>query len=271
MDLMHFAQPAEMYQRYFVPGMFIPSAALLLDHAALRPGERVLDVGCGTGIVSRMAAPIVGKSGHITGLDIGAHMLAVARSLTPPEGAAIEWLEGDATNMPLPSATFDAVVSQHALPFMHDRAAAVREMRRVLKPGGRAIVVVWRALDLHPVFDVLCRSVAHHLGVPLSETDIAFALPDAEKFGDLFRAARFSKVDVLTDTVTARFPDAENYVPLTVATAPAATPAFKALREESRAAVLEAVRADVEPVARQYRDGNSVKFPMFANIAVAIA
>ncbi len=271
MDQPQLNQSAELYERFFVPGMFVPSASLLLDHAALRAGEHVLDVACGTGIVSRMAAPFVGKTGHVTGLDIAGHMLEVARSRPMPAGAAIEWREGDATNMPLADGAFDAVVSQHGLPFIPDRAAAVREMHRVLKPGGRALVCVWQALGLHPVFDVMCRSVARHLGVPLSETDLPFALGDSDEFRALFTAAKFRKVEIRTRMVMARFADAERYAALNVATAPAAHPAFRKLHDQARESVMAAVRADIEPIARQYTEGDSVRFPMFAQIAVATA
>ncbi len=265
------APPAELYERHWVPAMFVPTASLMLDHAALRRGERVLDVACGTGIVSRMAAPFVGREGQVTGLDIAPHMLAVAKSRPAPAGAAIEWREGDAMNLPFADGTFDAVMSQHGLGFIPDNFAAVREMRRVLKAGGRAVVCAWRALELHPVYDVMCRSVARHVGVPLSETDFPFVLGDAGKFRSLFTAAKFSKVEILERTITARFPGAEQYTRLAVATAPAANPGFRKLHAQKRAEVLDAVHADVEPVVRQYRDGDSVSFPMFAHIAVATA
>src|ERR1700756_658329 len=84
---------AELYQRYLVPAIASLWAADLIDRAAPRPGERVLDVACGTGVVSRLAAARMG-SGRVGGLDINAGMLAVARSLIPSAGPSIEWYEG---------------------------------------------------------------------------------------------------------------------------------------------------------------------------------
>ena len=94
---------AELYQRYLVPAIASLWAADLIDRAAPRPGERVLDVACGTGVVSRLAAKRMG-SGRVVGLDINGGMLAVARSLNSP---SIEWYEGSALAMPFPDASFD--------------------------------------------------------------------------------------------------------------------------------------------------------------------
>ena len=93
---------AELYQRYLVPAIASLWAADLIDRAAPRPGERVLDVACGTGVVSRLAAERMG-SGRVVGLDINAEMLAVARSLNSP---SIEWYEGSAARSAFPGCVF---------------------------------------------------------------------------------------------------------------------------------------------------------------------
>ena len=90
----------ETYERYLVPAIFEPWALLLLEQAMLRPGERVLDVACGTGVVARLAAPHVGTNGQVVGLDLNPGMLAVARSLPVPQGSIIDWREGDAGSLP---------------------------------------------------------------------------------------------------------------------------------------------------------------------------
>ncbi|MEO6972950.1 MAG: methyltransferase domain-containing protein, partial [Rhodoferax sp.] len=96
---MNHSQPinaAEMYEDYFVPAMFVPWASILLSQAAPQSGERVLDVACGTGIVARQAAPLVGASGQVVALDMNPAMLGVARTRPAPSGATITWHEGNA-------------------------------------------------------------------------------------------------------------------------------------------------------------------------------
>ncbi|MDH3287490.1 MAG: methyltransferase domain-containing protein [Betaproteobacteria bacterium] len=97
---------AKLREQYSVRYFIGPGAPGLVALAALLPGERVLDVACGTGLVTRLAAPEVGPTGHVTGVDISAAMLAVARSLPPPSGASITWVEGDAGAMDFPDASF---------------------------------------------------------------------------------------------------------------------------------------------------------------------
>src|SRR4051794_35688658 len=122
--------PAEMYERYFVPAMFRPWARVLLEHAVPQAGERVLDVACGTGVVAREAAPLVGPLGQVVGVDMSSAMLAVASSLPVPAGAPISWQEGSALALPCEDGAFDIVLCQHGLPFFPQRAPAAREMRR---------------------------------------------------------------------------------------------------------------------------------------------
>ena len=109
--------PAEVYERYLAPAIFRPWAELLLDLAVLRPGERVLDVACGTGVVARRAVEKVGAAGRVTGLDINTDMLAMARS----SHAEVEWREASALAMPFPDESFDVVLCQQGLRFFPDR------------------------------------------------------------------------------------------------------------------------------------------------------
>jgi ubiquinone/menaquinone biosynthesis C-methylase UbiE len=161
--------PAEMFDQYFGPALFAPWARVLLEYAAPQPGERVLDLACGTGTVARHVAPMVGASGKVVALDISPDMLAVARSHPAPEGAPIEWRAEDATSLDLPGDAFDLVLCQQGLQFFPERAAAVREMRRVLADKGRVVLSVWQALDRHPLYEALCEAEARHLGMPLSD------------------------------------------------------------------------------------------------------
>src|SRR3712207_3141844 len=105
---------AEVYERQLVPAMLAPWASTLIDLAEVQPGMHVLDVACGTGVVTRLAAERVGCAGRVVGLDVNAAMLSVARRLEPV-GASVEWLEASALEMPLPNASFDIVVCQHGL------------------------------------------------------------------------------------------------------------------------------------------------------------
>ena len=171
--------------------------------------------------------------------------------------------------LPFPDGAFDVALCQHGLQFVPDRAGAVREMRRVLAPGGRALVIVLQALARHPVFEALMESVARRLSLPVSAVMTPFALCDAEELRTLFTGAGFKKVDILPESTTVRFPEPERFVPLAVTSSAAAVPAFAQLEAPARAALLETVRDEVEPTIRRYRDANVVTFPMYAHIAVA--
>src|SRR5687767_5758686 len=150
----------ENYQRYFVPVLGGPFAEDLINEAALRPGERVLDIACGTGVVARLAAERVVPNGTVAALDLNPALLSVARSV-PSTGAAIHWYETSAESIPLPDDAFDVVLCQLGLQFVADKGAALREMRRVLAPGGRVLVTT---PPPNAFFDVLDEAMTRHVG-----------------------------------------------------------------------------------------------------------
>ena len=173
--------PAETYERYMVPALFAPAAEHLLAVARLRPGERVLDIGTGTGIVARLAAPQVGPTGTVAGLDASPPMLKVARAMAAQEGLSIDWQKGRAEALPYPDESFDLVFCQFALMFFTDRAGALSEMRRVLIPGGRVALGVFQGIDRHPFYEALDQAIERHLG--MSPVGAIFALGDANALG----------------------------------------------------------------------------------------
>jgi SAM-dependent methyltransferase len=199
----------DMYERYIVSTLSAALARDLVTLAALKPGERVLDVACGTGTVTRHAAQTVRVTGEVIGLDINAGMLSMARTISPPDGASMTYREGSAMAIPLPPATFDVVLCQHGFEFFPDRSRGLQEMGRVLTPEGRLGLRVWGALEhqgFHmAVLAALDRHLWHGQDVP-SRTVFAqpFSLWDAEALRALVVGAGFRDIDVMVSTVPIR-------------------------------------------------------------------
>jgi ubiquinone/menaquinone biosynthesis C-methylase UbiE len=194
----------ENYERYFVPTIGTPFATELLDAAALQPGERVLDVACGTGVVTRLAAGIVGPDVAVAGLDINPGMLGVARSVTPAR-TKIEWHEASAESMPLPDESFDIVVCSLGLQFLPDKSAALQEMQRVLAPGGR--LAIGTVGPTPPVFAILEQALARHVKPEVAAfMRQVFSLHDTRELHDLIAAAGFREVQVKSKTLKLTLP-----------------------------------------------------------------
>ncbi len=185
--------PAEVYDRDFVPALFGPWGRVIAGMAGVAPGDRVLDVACGTGALARAAAELAGAGGHVTGLDANPEMLAVA--LRKSDGIA--WHQGRAERLPFPDASFDAVASQFGMMFFDDRPAALREMLRVLRPGGRMAVAVCGPIAHSEGYDTLARLLDRLFGPDVGEAFRApFCLGDAAELVRIARAAELPGAEV---------------------------------------------------------------------------
>ncbi len=153
-------EAAERYETAFVPGFFVQWAPILCEVAGVSEGHRVLDVACGTGIVARTAADLVGPAGTIIGVDLNEAMLIVANRVRPD----IEWRHADAVALPFPDDSFDAVLCQMALMFFEDRGRAVNEMTRVVAKDGTVAVVVPSALERQAMFRPFVELAARIVG-----------------------------------------------------------------------------------------------------------
>ena len=230
--------PAENYERYFVPAIGGPMAEDLIEAAALRPGERVLDVACGTGVVARLAAERVGPSGTVAGLDAHPGMIAVARPSTP-SGTSIDWYEASAEAIPLPDASFDVVLCQMGLQFMSNKVAALREMRRVLDRNGRILLNVPGPKP--PLFGIMTEALARHVGPQAAAFgDVVFSLHDTDAIANLFRDAGFSEVNVQSEPKPLRLPLPADFFWQYIHSTPLVEPVSK-VSAEQRSALEEEV------------------------------
>lgn len=212
-------EAAEAYEASFVPAIFAEWAPRILDAAGVGPGDRVLDVACGTGIVARGAVDRVGAAGEVVGLDRNEAMLTVARRVAPD----LTWRLGSAEDLPYAADHFDAVTCQMALMFLADREAALREMARVVRPGGLVALVVPAALGVQPAYRVLVEVAVEH-----ASEDAASMLGTYWNCGDLdalvatCEAAGLRVTGRSTVPGVARFASAEDFVRTEVAGSPLA-------------------------------------------------
>jgi ubiquinone/menaquinone biosynthesis C-methylase UbiE len=255
---------AELYERYVVPYILGPWTPGLVELASIQRGERVLDLACGTGVVARLAAPKVGSTGQVTGLDLNAGMLAVARALPPPSGASITWVEGSAIAMDLPDASFDVILSQQGFQFFPDKPAALREMRRVLMPGGRVVLSVWKTAGPYTI--AVEEALTCYAGADAAARYGAASrmVPEAEELRRLFLEAGFRAVHIRPSVMTIRLPPIEAFVLCHLAATPVAG-AVAALSDEGRLALA----SHVSRALQSYADGEGIAIPNEANIAMA--
>jgi ubiquinone/menaquinone biosynthesis C-methylase UbiE len=135
---------AKAYQELLLPVIFDPWGRVLIGKAGLKPGDHVLDVATGPGTLARLVAETLGPRSRVVGVDISPQMLAQAKAASPVEnGAELAFLEAPAETLPFPEAHFDAVLCQQGLHFFSDQLGALKEMRRVLQPGGRLALAMW--------------------------------------------------------------------------------------------------------------------------------
>ncbi|HYU03907.1 MAG TPA: class I SAM-dependent methyltransferase, partial [Jatrophihabitantaceae bacterium] len=157
--------PMTVYEHIMVPRMFEPWGNVLLDELAVAPGEAVLDVATGPGTVARLAASRVGPRGRVVGCDFSPAMLAIARGKPPMPGAApVSYVECPADALDVRDDSVDVVTCQHGLQFFPDRPAALAEMHRAVRDGGRVGVAVWGPIQQTPPYDALAEGIAAVLG-----------------------------------------------------------------------------------------------------------
>jgi ubiquinone/menaquinone biosynthesis C-methylase UbiE len=250
---------ADVFECVLVPAVFERYARELVERARpIRASDRILDLGCGTGIVARVLRERLGGAATIVGIDASAAMIEKARSIAPD----LDFRQANAMALPFPDASFELVLSQQMLQFVPDRLATLREMRRVLSPGGRLIASTWCARSEQAFHDALGRVAERHLG---KSNDARWSL-DAAALGHALAQAGFK--DIRSETVSLtecfrEFPLRMNVM--------AAGFDLSALSEQEKERRFAAIEADSAEVLARFAQGDGYGARSVANVATAIA
>ena len=246
-----------------------PVADILIDRARIKAGERILDVGCGSGATTVAFAQATGESGHVTGIDISAPMLARAREVVPA-GAPIEFLLADATIHRFEADSFDLLASRFGVMFFADPVLSFANIHRAMKRSGRLAFACWREPRENPFFMTALQAVYKHVPKmpPVGPEDPGpFAFASQERVNRILKAAGFSDIamepcNLALDVAVGRGMDAAVKSALEIG------PAARALADhppEIVAAAAQSVREALTPFAK----GQTV--PLDAAIWIATA
>jgi ubiquinone/menaquinone biosynthesis C-methylase UbiE len=256
-------EAAERYERCGARYILGPCAPSLVNAARLSAGERVLDVACGTGVVTRIAAERVGPAGRAVGIDLNPGMIAVARSLPAPNGAPIEWLERSALDLGLGDASFEAVLCQQGLQFFPDKALALREMHRVLDRGGRLALSVWKGVGAYhqAAGDALAQFISAEAAARFCASR---QVPTKEDLQRLATEAGFANVEVRIDRIDIHLPRIAEFTLEHLAGSPVAQ-SIAAAPPDARAKVAASVTKQLQ----RYADGDGVTYPEETQVLTA--
>lgn len=242
----------ETLDSYLVPAVYEPWSRELIKRAQIWNGDKVLDVGTTTGIV---ACRIASSGATVTGVDASPAMLSAASARAMEERVNVRWVVATPDQLPGRVPEFDLVTFQQGLQFVTDRAAVAKELRRVILPGGRALVACWCGLDQQPAHQLLDAIAVRHLGAGFGET---FSLGQEAALKSLLDQAKFFAVFIDTVTRMVKVPEPERFVRVMLAS----------VVDEPDPETLDAAVAEGVAALASYVDGEQLVFPMTSMIAM---
>ncbi len=246
----------EAYENVWVPALMGKCAEELVACVRVRDVDRVLDIGCGTGVVAREVARQKGFGNDVVGVDINEAMLESAKRFADQHGISeVEWRRADASSLPFDEAAFDVVLCQQGLQFMPDRPTAMAEMARVLAPSGRLAVSVWRTIS--PAGFALCDAIDRYFGDGTTAAwHMAFSLGDREELRSLASDAGLKNARVYFDVKITRHTNPEEFVLGVIAGSPMADD-VAAMADAERAKLVGEIVAAMD----RYIDDDGVANP----------
>ena len=259
------ATGAGAYEKYLVAKLFTSLADDTLAHVGLKPTDRLLDAACGTGIVARRAAPIIGQQGTIFGYDLNDSMLQAAILTSADLDTYIEWKQGNLVDMPYADESFDVIVCQQALQFLPSPVDALREMRRVLDQNGRIALSVWRSINFHVGYKVFSELLDQYVG---QNTGMMMRSPfpnwTIEHLRGLMEEAGFQDIHININIRNVRYDSPAAFLREEEESSPLAA-TISAINAEIRTAFV----SDIASQLSDYADDDGLIFPLEAYLVTA--
>jgi ubiquinone/menaquinone biosynthesis C-methylase UbiE len=253
--------PVERFGRLQAPALDGPWAGDLLDALDPRPGDRLLDVATGSGVLAHQAVERVRPGGTVVGLD----RIPAALALAGAAGKAVRWRRGDPSSLPFEDACFEVVACQQGLQLLPDRTGALREMWRVLAPSGRVGVAVWGPIERSPALAALAGSLERHAGLRVAAAvRWLFSLPEPEELRACMAGAGFGAVRVVTARRTVRFASVGEFLRRYVPGSPVGPATIHMAEHDKRKVV-----ADLEAALAPWVDERGLRVATEVNTAVA--
>lgn len=226
--------------------------------------SQVVDLACGSGLITRVLLSQLGPNGSIVGIDLCPGMLAHAKSTV--QDARVAWHEAEATDLPLADETVDIVCCHQGLQFFSDQHAAVREIHRVLRPGGRVVIGVWGALGDNPEVAAMASAIGEFLGQDVGDAMTGpCRFPDRNERRSVLHEGDFVGIEVETVSKTAHHPNVRIAMDGQLAALPIAA-TIDALGPERRAELLDRICELLKPYTD---DTGALSVPACSNLAVA--
>lgn len=256
---------AQRYERDFVPTIMKPHTGELFAHVALREGERVLDVACGTGIVTRLAVEQFNNIASIVGVDLNPAMLGIARTHTPATSTPLEWLQSDVCELPFADGSFDVVVCQQGLQYIPNKSAAFHEMQRVLVSGGRLAFTVWSEAHRHNA--ALADALRRHVSSEAAASCLApFAWGETEPIRRSVEDAAFGAIEMKVIESRTRKSSSADSVRSFIKTVASRLPVAREIKD-----CLDVLTQEVSSALQIYRLGDEFVMPSKSHLVQARA